>query len=141
MRDCCISLRLVLLLFHFHSLLRGACVRIFAIVEVKLVVPDSVLHHGCSVTRPGERLRKEQVCAAHCGCFVGHGTASMLDPESVMTALQGVHMMLGEALSRQLGPLRVLELLRHVGCSRRLLRLFHFIIINRLKLLYCDGLS
>ena len=71
---------------------------------------------------------------------MGHGTASVLNPESVMTALQGVHMMLGEALGRQLGPLGVLERLRHVGCRRRLLRLFHLIIINRLKLLYGDGL-
>ena len=104
-------------------------------------MPDSVLHHGCSVSRPGERLRKEQVCAAYYGCFVGHSTASVLNPEFVMTALQGVHMMLGEALSRQLGPIRVLELIRHVCCGRRLLRLFHLIIINRLKLLYCDSLS
>ena len=48
-----------------------------------------------------------------------------------MTALQGVHMMLGEALGRQLSPFRVLELLRNASRRRRLLRVLH-IIINRL---------
>ena len=130
-----------MLLFHIHRLLRGAGERIFAVVEVKLVMPDSVMHHGCSLTRSSKGLHEEQVRAAHGRRFVGHSTASMLDSEAIMAALQGVHMVLSKLLSRQLSPFRHVVLLRHAGRRRRLLRLLHLFIINRLQFLYRDGLS
>ena len=77
MRDRRISLRLVLLLLHIHSLLRGSSERLLAVVEVELVVPDSGLHHGCPVTSSGEGLHEEQVSVAHRRRFVSHSTASM----------------------------------------------------------------
>ena len=77
-------------------------------------MPDLVLHHGCSHSRPGKGLTSEQVRVGR--SFMRHSTVSILDPEAIMTTFQGVHMMFGEALSRQLGPLSALELLRHVGC-------------------------
>ena len=141
MRDRRIPLRLVLLLLHIHRLLRGSSERLLTVVEVELVVPDSILHHGCSVTSSGEGLYEEQVRSTHRRRFVGHSTTSMLDPETIMAALQGVHMVLSELLGCQLGPFRALELLRHACCRWRLLRLLHLIIIDRLQFLYCDGLS
>ena len=131
MRDRCISLGLVLLLLHIYRLLRGTRIRFLTVVEVELMMPDNVLHHGCSVARLGEGLHSEQVSVTHDGRFMGHGTATVFDPETIMTALQGVHVMLGEALGGQLGPFGAIKLLRH-ACRRWRLLLLLLIFINRL---------
>ena len=95
-------------------------------------MPDNVLHHGCAVARLGEWLDSEQVSAAHNGRFMGHSTATVFDPESIMTAFQRVHVVFCEALGGQLGPLSAIELFRHACRRWRLLRFLHFIIINSL---------